>query len=299
MLRGIVLLLAALWAASGNAATDVVGTLTILEGDALIIRGAGRLRAAEGVRLQAGDIVETADATFVQAELADQTQLGIGPKSRVMVGGPVRLKADRTLYALGGWFKLTNGRKDGNVRAFEFRSPLLEIGVLPGVVVIQLKGPEAILFAERGDLKLVERPAGTPLGVRQGQNYRRAAGTARGAVANGTPQSFLAELPRAFRDSLPLRADKYRDREVAPKPAPDFVYADVEPWLKSESPFRRQFVERWRGKARDKDFRQALIANLSSHPEWDPILFPEKYLPKDPPRPASGAASSTPPTASR
>jgi len=299
MLRGILLLLAALWAASGYAATDVVGTLTILEGDATIIRGAGRLRAAEGVRLLAGDIVETGDGTFVQAELADQTQLGIGPKARIMVGGPVRLKAERTLYALGGWFKLTNARKDGNVRAFEFRSPLLEIGVLPGVVVIQLKGQEATLFAERGDLKLVERPAGTPLGVRQGQNYRRAAGSARGAVANGTPPTFLAELPRPFRDTLPLRADKYRDREIAAKLAPDFVYADVEPWLKSESPFRRQFVERWRVKARDKDFRQALIANLSSHPEWDPILFPEKYLPKDPPRPASGAASSTPPTASR
>jgi hypothetical protein len=300
MLRGILLLWAALWAACGYAATpDVAGTLTILDGDATIIRGAGRWRAVEGVRLLAGDIVETGDAAFVQAELVDQTQLGIGPKSRIMIGGPVRLKAERTLYALGGWFKLTNARKDGNVRAFEFRSPLLEIGVLPGVVVIQLKAAEVTLFAERGDLRLLERPVGTPLGVRQGQNYRRAAGTARGVVANGTPHSFLAELPRPFRDTLPLRAAKYRDREVAPKPAPEFVYADVEPWLKAESPFRRQFIERWRVKARDKDFRQALIANLSSHPEWDPILFPEKYLPKDPPHPASGAASSVPATASR
>jgi hypothetical protein len=62
--------------------------------------------------------------------------------------------------------------------------------------------------------------------------------------------------------------------------------------LKAESPFRRQFIERWRGKARDSEFRRALVANLSSHPEWDPVLFPEKYLPK----PASGVASN--PTAS-
>jgi hypothetical protein len=291
MLRGIVVLWAALMAAGGAAAAEVAGTLTILEGDAFIIRGAARLRAAEGVRLSPGDIVETSDGAFLQAELVDQTQLDIGPKSRVMVGGPVRLKAERTLYALGGWFKLTNARKEGNARAFEFRSPLLEIGLLPGVVVIQLKPGEATLFAERGDLKVTERPAGGAVGVRQGQNYRRAAGTARGTVANGTPQSFLAELPRPFRDSLPLRADKYRDREVAPKPAPDFVYADVEPWLRTEMPFRRQFVERWRVKARDSAFRQALIANLSSHPEWDPVLFPEKYLPKDPPRAASGVTS--------
>ena len=57
--------------------------------------------------------------------------------------------------------------------------------------------------------------------------------------------------------------------------------------MEGESPFRRQFIERWRTKARDGEFRRALVSNLSSHPEWDPVLFPEKYLPK----PASGVAS--------
>jgi hypothetical protein len=299
MLRGILLLGAALVAAGSAVAADVAGTITILEGEALITRAAGRWRAAEGVRLQLGDIVETGDGAFVQVELVESTVLSIGPQARVMVGGPVRLKAERTLYALGGWYKLTNARKDGNARAFEFRSPLLEISLLPGVVVMQLKSGEATLFAERGDLRLVERPAGAALGLRQGQTYRRAPGTTRGAVGGSPPAAFLSELPRSFRDSLPLRADKYKDREVAPKSAPDFVYADVEPWLKSESPFRRQFIERWRGKARDTEFRKALIANLSSHPEWDPVLFPEKYLPKDPAKAASAASAAAPTTAAR
>jgi hypothetical protein len=291
MLRGIFLLWAVL-AAGGAVAADVTGTITILEGEALITRAAGRLRAAEGVRLQLGDIVETGDGAFVQVELVEQTVLDIGPNARIMIGGPVRLKAERTLYALGGWFKLTNARKDGNARAFDFRSPLLEIGLLPGVVVLQLKPAEATLFAERGDLKLVERPAGAALGVRQGQTYRRPPGTTRGTLGTSPPATFLAELPRQFRDTLPLRADKYKDREVQARAAPDFTYADVEPWLKSESPFRRQFIERWRSKARDSAFRASLIANLPSHPEWDPVLFPEKYLPKDPAKAASAAASA-------
>ncbi|HSW21715.1 MAG TPA: hypothetical protein VLJ62_03025 [Burkholderiaceae bacterium] len=299
MLRGILLLWAAVAAAGSAVAADVAGTITILEGEALITRAAGRWRAAEGVRLQLGDIVETGDAAFVQVELVENTVLGIGPQARIMVGGPVRLKAERTLYALGGWYKLTNARKDGNARAFEYRSPLLEIGLLPGVVVMQLKAGEATVFAERGDLKLLERPAGAALGLRQGQTYRRAPGTTRGAVSGSPPASFLAELPRSFRDSLPLRADKYKDREIAAKPAPDFVYADVEPWLKSELPFRRQFIERWRAKARDAEFRKALVANLSSHPEWDPVLFPEKYLPKDPAKAASAASAAAPTTAAR
>ena len=293
MLRGILVLWAALAAAGGAAAADVAGTITILDGEALITRAAGRWRAAEGVRLQLGDIVETGDGAFVQVELVEQTVLGIGPNARIMVGGPVRLKAERTLYALGGWYKLTNARKDGNARAFEFRSPLLEIGLLPGVVVMQLKGSDATVFAERGDLKLVERPVGSALGLRQGQTYRRPGGSAKGSVGAGPPAAFLTELPRPFRDSLPLRADKFHDREVQPKAAPDFTYADVEAWLNSESPFRRQFIERWRVKARDPEFRRGLIAGLASHPEWDPVLFPEKYLPKDPAKAASAAAAAS------
>jgi hypothetical protein len=299
MLRGIFLLCAALFAAGGAMAADVAGTITILDGEALITRAAGRWRAAEGVRLQQGDILEMGDGAFAQVELVEQTVLAVGPNARVMIGGPVRLKAERTLYALGGWFKLTNARKDGNARAFEFRSPLLEIGLLPGVVVMQLKPNEATLFAERGDLKLVERPANAAIGLRQGQSYRRQPGTTRGTVGGSPPPQFLAELPRPFRDSLPLRGDKYKDREVQPKAAPDFAYADVEPWLKSELPFRRQFIERWRAKAREPAFRSALIANLSSHPEWDPVLFPEKYLPKDPAKPASAASGATPTAAAR
>lgn len=299
MLRGILLLWAALTAAGSAAAADVAGTITILEGDAVITRGAGRWRAAEGVRVQVGDIVETGASAFAQVEMVEQTVLSVGPNARIMVGGPVRLKAERTLYALGGWYKLANARKEGNARAFEFRSPLLEIGLLPGVVVMQLKSGEATLFAERGDLRVVERPAGAAVGLRQGQSYRRAPGTTRGSVGGSPPAQFLAELPRPFRDSLPLRLDKYKDREVQPRQAPDFTYADVEPWLKAELPFRRQFIERWRVKARDPAFRSALIANLSSHPEWDPVLFPEKYLPKDPAKAASAASAAGPTTAAR
>ncbi len=299
MLRGMFLLWVALLAAGGAVAADVAGTVTILEGEAMVTRAASRLRAAEGVRLQQGDIVETGDAAFMQAELVDRTVMQLGPKSRVMVGGPVRLKAERTLYALSGWFKLSNARKEGNVRAFEFRSPLIEIGLLPGVVVMQLKTNEATLFAERGDLKLVERPKNTALGVRQGQTYRRAGGT-RGTLAGTAPAAFVAEMPKAFRDSLPLRADKYGAREVQPRPAPEFAYADVEPWLKAESPsFRRHFVTQWRSKARDAEFRRALIANLSSHPEWDPVLFPEKYLPKPAPVASAPTTAAVGPAATR
>ena len=305
MLRGILVLWVALAAAGTAVAADVAGH----HHDPRWRRPSSRAPPGAGVRPKAcacswATSSETGDGAFVQVELVEQTVLGIGPNARIMVGGPVRLKAERTLYALGGWYKLTNARKDGNARAFEFRSPLLEIGLLPGVVVMQLKGSDGHRVRRAG------RPqaGGTPCGICIGSAPRPDVPSSRrfsdsGSVGASPPAAFLAELPRPFRDSLPLRADKFHDREVQPKAAPDFTYADVEAWLNSESPFRRQFIERWRVKARDPEFRRGLIAGLASHPEWDPVLFPEKYLPKDParrhPRPRQLPPPRPPPSSAR
>jgi hypothetical protein len=49
-----------------------------------------------------------------------------------------------------------------------------------------------------------------------------------------------------------------------------------------------------RARAHDPEFRKAVIANMRFHPEWDPIIFPEKYLPKPPP---IVDAAKAPPTA--
>ena len=66
---------------------------------------------------------------------------------------------------------------------------------------------------------------------------------------------------------------------------------------------RKLFVQRWRAKATEPAFRTALIANLNVHPEWDPVLYPEKYLPKPAPPPPVARQEpeaprvATPPTA--
>lgn len=292
--RGLVLLCLAVSASLGVAASEVPGTITILEGEAVIVRGANQFRAAEGVRLAHGDILETAKGAFVQVELVDQAVLQMGGVGQVMVGGSSRQKADRTLYAMSGWFKLSSARKEGGARGFEIRSPLFEIAALPAVAVIRIKPEELALFAERGDVRLVERNRGVSSAtatIRSGHYYRRSAG-ARGASGATALAGFVAEMPKPFLDSLPLRAARFKDREVVPKPGAELTYNDIQEWLQAEAPFRRQFVERFRSKTREPAFRAALIANLNSHYEWDPILFPEKYLPKEP-VPAASAASGS------
>jgi hypothetical protein len=286
-MRGLIA--AALMAAASHAgAAEAAGTITILEGDALIYRAAVRVHGAEGVRLAPGDIVETAASTLVQIELPDQSVIQFGPATRAMLG-------PRWLYVMNGWCKLS-GPKAG-AAGVELRTRLFDLPANAGVVVLQAAPAEATLFVERGDARLAERQASgspIPVSLKAGDYYARK-GMARGTVNPNSTDAFLSAMPRAFRDSLPLRIDRYRDADVRPKEAPDFSYADVEAWLKAEPWLRRPFVQRWRVKARESAFRAGLIADMSAHMEWDPIIFPEKYLPKDPPakRPAPASAPAT------
>src|SRR5262249_20883851 len=133
--------------------------------------------------------------------------------------------------------------------------------------------------------------------LKLGDSYTRKA-TAKGTVVQDPSPEFLAKVPRNFRDTLPSRMDRFREREIKPKEGADFGYADVELWMKAEAPIRRPLMPRFRTKAlKDPTFKSAIVANMSSHPEWDPILFPEKYLPKDPP-PGQPPAAGSSPTAS-
>jgi hypothetical protein len=299
-------------------AADPSGTITILEGDAFIYRGASRLYANEGVRLESGDIVETAASGFMQLEWTDLSVIQFGPATRAMINSSAgRPKPERWLYVMNGWCKVTGakaGAADGS--GLELRTRLFTMPANTGVVVFAETPAETTLFVERGEIKLAEdQVSGGPIGVslKSGDYYRRKAG-ARGTVNTGSNEAFVAGMPRVLRDSLPLRLDRYRNQAVQPKEASDFAYADVEPWLNAEPWLRRPFVQRWRGKARNPAFRAALVAGLASHPEWDPILFPEKYkkkatvnaarpawaasVPGSPPAPAparsAGEAASSP-----
>ncbi len=296
-MRGLFLAAAIIAASCHAAPADSSGTITILEGDALVYRGSGRVHAAEGVRLAAGDIVETAAATFMQLELPDQTVAQFGPGTRVLLGSAASRAAPpgRWMYLLEGWAKLSGiKREPATAPGVELRSPLVDIPANTGVAVLHVLPAETVVFAERGEMKVAERQAsGAPsvILLKGSDFYRRKPGT-RGQVNPGSMQAFVDDMPRFFRDSLPMRGERYRDQVVRPKDAPDFSYADVERWLKSEPAVRKPLMQRWRAKAREPAFRSALIANLGAHPEWDPILFPEKYLPKETAARASAAAAS-------
>jgi hypothetical protein len=99
-------------------------------------------------------------------------------------------------------------------------------------------------------------------------------------IAAARPDAaFIEAMPVPFRDTLPSRLARFAAKAVEPKVDREVNYADIEPWLNTAVAWRRGFVERFRPRLKDPEFRRAVDAHMSSHPEWDPVLHPEKFKP--------------------
>ena len=259
------------FAGSGAEGPAVV---TLLEGQAMLLRPAGRFALAEGVRVQAGDILEVAEKGLLQIGFADGTRVSLGPQTRF------HLATVSDFYLLHGWTKTVAAQ------GMRLTTPLFGLATAESVFVLQVEPREAGVFAERGELRLVEGFAKasptSPVSVRAGQFHGRRADQ-RGVTQPRPPQAFVAAMPRPYQDNLPERLALLKEREMAPRRLGELAYADVESWLAAPPELRRPLMQRLRARARDPEFRKALIANMPKHPEWDRIVFPEKYKPKPPP----------------
>jgi len=207
-----------------------------------------------------------------------------GPGTSALISwNAARPRPEHGIYLLRGWAKVASNRRDKAAPGLEVQSPLIDVPANRSIVVLHVTRDEALAFSQLGELRVLDAHAAPAAAVllKDGDLFRRRGGGWKGGVDPSAMQSFVAGIPRPFRDSLPPLAERFAGKEdKALLPAPDFAYADVEGWLNAEAPVRRQFVPRWRPRAENPAFRAALIASLASHPEWDPVLFPEKYRPK-------------------
>ncbi len=268
-------------------AAEPPAVVTLLEGQAALLRGTVRYALAEGVRLQTGDIVELGDKGLALVEFGDGCELSLGPKARFYVGAlvPRGAKAGGVsdFYLMQGWGKLASGKTAAPLR---ITTPVFGLASTDATAVVQIGDGEGALFVETGEVRLAEgfvkaAPA-SAVRLRGGEFFTRRFDQ-KGTVAARPAPGFLAAMPKAYADNLPSRIAKYKDRETTPRAIGELAYGDVELWLKAPVEIRRALMQRFVPKANDPSFRPGLVANLKFHPEWDPILFPEKYKPKPPP----------------
>lgn len=290
--RALVALIAAGVVVPALAAPPVVG---ILQGNAVLVRQSTRWQLAEGALLAEGDIIETASGGFVQIEFDDGALLGLGESARLLLQPRLgRPGAGPRAYVLEGFTKARTGTAANATLAL--MSPRLDLDATAGAVVAQFNAKVVSVFAERGTARLNTRDASrTSLSTKAGEFATLPAG-GKLAVAPRMSPEFLEQLPKPFRDALPARAALLVNKRPTLKALGPIDYAGMQPWLTAEPLVRLPLSRQWRGMAADRAFRTELAAHLPAHPEWERVLFPERFLPKPrrplPPRPPAGAASS-------
>lgn len=257
------------------------GQLTIVEGEATIVDGARTLIAAEGLKLPDDVILRTGPKTgLVRVEWPDGTVADFGPDTQALINPPAfaaRGGRAPSVYLLQGWIKQASL---GTVASGGFVAPRLDVQPFKGALVAMVSSDETWIFAESGALQITERDAkpAVTLAAKQGEAYNRS-GAAKGTVAPRPTPAQMQRVPRGFRDTLPLRAAALKDRNVEPRLGTPASYAELKDWLKlSEPALRRGFPKRFAARARDSAFRAGLVEHLGSHPEWEPSLFPERFI---------------------
>mgnify|MGYP001806156833 CR=1 FL=1 len=265
----------------------------IVEGAVTLIRQTTRFALVEGVALKPEDIVETAPGAFVQVEFDDGAIVGLGEGSRAILQPRVaRLKPETSprLYLLEGWIKVTPAAKAG--ASFNLLTARLEIATQSAAVVALSRPAEYALFVESGTARVTERDgARASLALKSSDFVARAAGAEKASVRTTVPGDFLGRMPRFFRDRLPARGAVFAKRNIQPRQPEAVSYADVAHWLRTEMPIRQPLVRQWRSRVTDKRFRADIATNLNAHPEWEPIVFPERFIKKDAPASAPSAGA--------
>jgi hypothetical protein len=275
------------WLLAGQAVAQAgSAVITISEGPVQIVRGVNRSPAPAGVKLRAGDILMVDAAGFLRIESDDGLRVDFGPDARALwLPKPPPKSSSRLLYLQSGLLKISAPVPRG-ATPLAFITPMLDID--DATVIVLAQGSDKVsVFAETGAIKGRER-AGAPggegaLSLKQGEFLSRAGDKKTPASARPSTE-FIGRLPRPFQDTLPARYAEFAKREVALKAGPAVSYEDVQGWLQGEPGLRRDLMSRWQPRASDPAFKAALVSNLKLHPEWERVLFPERFRPQ----PAAG-----------
>jgi len=220
-----------------------------------------------------------------QMEFQDGAIVNVSYGARAMLTGVAARRGARgqpEITVLSGWVKLAHAKSKGAL--YLYATPLAEILSGDAVVVFTASNDFTAAFIESGSVKFYEtgtrRARITARDAKGGEFIARRRGQP--AVFSGRPSpEFVKSMPRHFRDNLPVLLNRLKNRNVKPRLEHEVTYPEVEDWLKADYSIRRHFVTRFERRSRDPEFRRKLIENLQAHPEWDRVLFPEKYEPKD------------------
>jgi len=260
-------------------ATPEIGVVTLVEGEARLLRGATWYKLVPGARIEEGDIVEALDRAQAQLEFTAGSAVNL-----VGAGSAYVTAAKSGLLVLtlpNGWLKVAAKAPGVRVRTTPF-----DVVTADGILVMHAQGPVADFFVEAGSVKFFELTAsgadGPARDAKRGEYWAKSA-TVPFTTVPRAPRTFVDAMPRHFADPLPAFAAKMKAKPTLVVDH-EITYAEAEPWLAGRD--RAVFERRFASRLRDPAFRRAVEPVVARYPSWDRVLHPEKYAPK--PAPVTG-----------
>lgn len=265
------------WVPAPALAASPAPVVTILDGEAVVVQGIAKLAVVEGLRLAPGAILITSpSARLLRIEGPAGELLSLGPRTELMLSprltGRGAARGAPWGYLLRGWVKTNRA----------FISANWDVNPSGGELVAAWQDGVGQLFVESGTASLTE-PGGAPMPLTAGTFVERKAGAK--LVAGRPSPAFVSQMPRPFLDSLPLRAAQFAQTKVEAKALGAPSYAELKAWLSAEPTLRQALMKRWQPLVQG-EFRRSLEQNLVAHPEWERLLYPERFLPKPLPKPS-------------
>ena len=255
------------------------GIYTIVDGDVRVLRGATWFRLVPGARLLEGDVIDVGEHGQAQLELTEGPTLNAQGPALMHVaaiatpdGKPAGVAE---IVVAHGWLKASVPKS----RPLRVKMAMITVTAADAVVVASCDARRSELFVESGTTSVaLPRGKDAPRDATVGEFVARADDRAP-VVANRAPAAFLTAMPRPFRDALPAPAGRFAVAPDALVKGREISLAEADPWLAGAN--RKSFVKRFTPRLADPAFRAAVAARPSAYPEWDRIIHPEKYRPKE------------------
>src|SRR5882724_6303772 len=149
---------AILLGACASAFAQSAGTLTLVEGNVELIRGATLYAATQGVRLGDGDILSIDPKGQAQIEFQDGAILNLSQGARAML---ISITPERSargpseIAVLSGWAKFTQ-KKSGKGAQYRYLTPRAEITAGEATAVLNAGDGSTDIYVESGAVRFSE-----------------------------------------------------------------------------------------------------------------------------------------------
>jgi hypothetical protein len=222
-----------------SASAQVVGVVTVSDGDNHLIRGNGYYEVEPGIDVEEGDVFQTRDASTVQAEMSDGTILEVGPASEFYIS-EYQLRNDESVEVAAvslvqGWLRFVAAKLRPSSR-YEINTSVATIGIRGTEGVVSADEETSSLLLNEGEVEFAELNEAGELGVKglvkPGEFVRRDRGR-RFAKRLTAPAAFLGAMPGRFK----ARPKRFKSTLLRQGVKPKFVRSagkkDIERLLRS------------------------------------------------------------------